>query len=96
MLCTQLSYLVCAEGVEGGGDVRYRLKGIWQRLFLGWGGERIQPQGALTWLAWLAANIADSGGRGAVYYLRWGGEWGGACDVMFHCFSPWDFFFAAD
>ena len=70
MLCSQLSYLVCGEGVEGGADgrvggisiyfflcrgrwggVHYELKGRWPRLFLGWGGQGIQPQGALTWLA---------------------------------------------
>ena len=52
-------------------------------LFLeGWGGGTVQS--ALTWLA---ANLADSSGRGAVYHSKWGQGWGGACDVIFDCFS---------
>ena len=43
-------------------------------LFLeGWGGGTVQS--ALTWLA---ANLADSGRRGAVYHSKWGQGWGGA------------------
>ena len=52
-------------------------------LFLeGWGGGTVQS--ALTWLA---ANLADSGRRGAVYHSKWGQGWGGAYDVIFDCFS---------
>ena len=52
-------------------------------LFLeGWGGGTVQS--ALTWLA---ANLADSIGRGAVYHSKWSQGWGGAYDVIFDCFS---------
>ena len=51
----------------------------WPRLFLGCGGKGIQPQGALIWLAWLAANLADSdggGGRsGLLSKVGWGMGW---------------------
>ena len=61
-------------------------------LFLGgWGGDTAQSV-----LTWLAANLANSGGRGVVYHSRWSRGWGGAYDFIFDCFSHWEFFFAAD
>ena len=69
-----------------------RVKMLMAELFLeGWGGGTVQS--ALTWLA---ANLADSGRRGAVYHWKWGQGWWGACDVIFDCFSHWEFFFTAD